>query len=107
MLTIARSIWYPDCVTDYLWFAVTTGDQMAAHRKLDRRRGCLCAVGLRKRAWSAAHSFSLSANVFPRASPRGTIGFLLMGQSNPRPIARLMTGEKYFAHGIKVTDQFI
>src|SRR5436190_23449654 len=27
----------------------TTGDQMAAHRKLDRRRDDLCAGGLRKR----------------------------------------------------------
>jgi hypothetical protein len=30
---------------------------MAAHRRLDRRRDGLCAVGLRKRAWQAHVAF--------------------------------------------------
>jgi hypothetical protein len=34
-----------DCVR----FAVPTGDRMAAHRRLDRRRVYLCGGGLRKR----------------------------------------------------------
>jgi hypothetical protein len=35
--------------TDCVRFAVPTGDRMAAHRRLDRRRVYLCGGGLRKR----------------------------------------------------------
>src|SRR4029453_7150153 len=37
-----------DCIVDCVWFAVTTGDRMAAHRKLDRRRVYLCPGDNRK-----------------------------------------------------------
>ena len=37
-----------DCVADSRPARHTTADRMAAHRKSDRRRDDLCAVGLRK-----------------------------------------------------------